>query len=94
VSNKRDKFASILQGKMGEDVPSQDRVLDTIMNKQESQLTSFTVNKKNRVNARGRIKVTFELEEDMEFRLKKTALNSGVKVVDLVHAIFNKALEK
>ena len=95
--SKRDKYASLLDQQ--DDNPDQQAALSSLLGnrksvKQELQDSGILLNKKDRVNSRGRIKVTFELDKEMERRLKQTALNHEVKVVDLVHAIFDKMLEQ
>ena len=107
MSNKIDQIASLLSEKSKEKVPSPDSVIDTLMQPintviqesvnmgiQESVNTEIQLVRKNKINARGKVKKTFELDADIEKRLRDMAHKYDTTTTNLLHNILDKALEK
>ncbi len=105
MSDKRQKFASLLEDRLKDRVAEADSVIASIMEnkkvvKEESQLAvnteiQFTeLGRKNTINKRGKIKKTFEMTPEIEKRLRNTANRYDATATELLHAILNLTLDK
>lgn len=105
MSDKRERFASLLEDKLRDRVPESDSVIASIMEskkivKEETQLSvnteiQFTdLGRKNTINKRGKIKKTFEMTPEIEKRLRNTANRYDATATELIHAILNLTLDK
>lgn len=96
--SKREHFASLIAEKVSEVAPDKDNFIASLMrDKPESQQAVFPelqLGRKNKINARGKIKKTFEMDPGIEKRLRDTANRYNATSTELLHFVLDAFLDK